>query len=77
MHAAVSNDQLRISFASGQNREWQLPSRRETSAIREVRDAAVQFAREQGATTGQQNAVKKALTNAGYFVSGYSTGSSV
>jgi hypothetical protein len=33
-----------------------------------VRDAAVQFAEENGATVGQVFAVKKALTEAGYHL---------
>jgi len=47
---------------------WSLPKRDDKAGIRRVRDAAVQFAEENGATVGQVFAVKKALTEAGYHL---------
>ncbi|MGH6974880.1 MAG: hypothetical protein ACRED7_03950 [Stellaceae bacterium] len=49
--------------------EWKLPDRSDKIAIRQVRDAAIEFALSQGATDpGQTNAVRKALTSAGYHL---------
>ena len=36
--------------------------------IRKIRDEAVYFAKNNGATSGQINAVKKTLTEAGYHI---------
>jgi hypothetical protein len=69
MHAAATEGQLNVSFADGTSREWHLPSKDDKAGIRRVRDSAVEFARQHRATIGQQNAVKKALTEAGYYVS--------
>ena len=38
--------------------------------LREERNEAVSFAQQNGATEGQVAAVKKALTSAGYYVTG-------
>ena len=64
----VAANELRLSFASGPSGSWRLPAKTEKAAIRTVRDLATAFAREHGATLGQVNAVKKALTDSGYFV---------
>lgn len=68
MSSYVGNGQLHVSFAGGASRSWSLPARSDKTAIRSVRDKAVSFARENGATIGQQNAVKKALTEDGYHL---------
>lgn len=64
----VEKDQLRVSYYDGPSRTWALPDRSDKAGIRKVRDEAVAFARENGATLGQVNAVKKALTDSGYHV---------
>ena len=69
MHASVKEGVLFVSFANGAERNWDVPSKRDKLGIRAIRDEAVEFARLQGGTIGQQNAVKKALTDAGYYVS--------
>ena len=68
MSCYVARNQLHISFQGGTSQDWQLPSKNNKSEIRTVRDKAVSFAREQGATIGQVNAVKKALTDNGYHL---------
>jgi hypothetical protein len=45
-----------------------LPDVTDKKGIRTVRDLAVEFARQNGASIGQENAVKKALTDAGYWL---------
>jgi hypothetical protein len=68
MSSYVNDDTLHVSFAGGANHSWPLPRREDKAAIRSVRDQAVEFARMNGATFGQENAVKKALTEAGFHL---------
>lgn len=68
MSSYVSTDQLYVAFAGGASRSWPLPGRNDKAALRATRDKAVSFAQENGATLGQVNAVKKALTDAGYHL---------
>jgi hypothetical protein len=68
MVARVDDGQLNIRFNSGHTKRWALPSRDDKAAIRKVRDEAVKFAEGTGVVFGQLQAVKKALTEAGYYV---------
>jgi hypothetical protein len=68
MSAKADDKSLRIHFADGVSMNWSLPDPNDKDGIRQVRDAAMTFAKENGATIGQQNAVRKALTNAGYYL---------
>jgi len=68
MAANVVGEELQIRFASGSSRVWLLPKRDDKIGIRRVRDAAIQFAKENGATDGQVSAVMKALTQNGYHL---------
>jgi hypothetical protein len=68
MSSFIDANQLHVSFQDGTSRSWTLPSSIDKLAIRTVRDNAVAFARENGATIGQVNAVKKALTDSGYHL---------
>lgn len=68
MSSHISNNQLQITFQDGNTRSWTLPARSDKSGIRAVRDKAVIFARENGATIGQINAVKKTLTDNKYHL---------
>jgi negative regulator of replication initiation len=69
MSTRVENGKLHVSFQTGNAESWDLPSKNDTEGIREVRDQAVKFAEMYDATVGQVNAVKKALTDNGYYVS--------
>ena len=71
MSARTEHGQLVVRFTDdGTERRWTLPDRSDRAAIRHVREDAVAFALEHGASDpGQTNAVKKALTDAKYFVS--------
>lgn len=69
MSAYVGGNQLYISFQDGPACSWALPSPNDKAAIREVRDKAVAFALENGASYGQKLAVMKALTAEGFYVS--------
>lgn len=64
----ISADQLHLSFQGGPSRSWPLPPRTDKVALKRIRDQAVTFARDHGATMGQVNAVKKTLTDAGYHL---------
>lgn len=68
MSARVENGRLVVEFQNGTSNKWPLPSRDDKNKIRLVRNQAVEFASRNGATEGQENAVKKALTEAGYHL---------
>ncbi len=69
MSANIERNKLIVEFQTGDRNEWKLPDRSDKNKIRSVRDSASEFAESIGATLGQVNAVKKALTDAGYYVS--------
>ena len=65
----ADGDRLSIAFRDGAANGWELPERSDREGIRHVRDEAVLWAKQQGASEpGQTNAVKKALTDAGYHI---------
>ena len=64
----ISGDQLVVGFVGAAERRWPLPARGDKRRIRSLRDEAVAFVTQQGATIGQQNAVKKVLTDSGYHL---------
>lgn len=68
MSSNISNNQLHITLQDGTSRSWPLPNRSDKSGIKAVRDKAVSFVKENGATIGQINAVKKTLTDNGYHL---------
>jgi hypothetical protein len=68
MSARVVGDRFVVQFETGASNSWQLPERHDKQQIRQVRDHAMRFAKDNGGTEGQQNAVRKALTNAGYHL---------
>lgn len=68
MSAEVRGNFLHVSFENGAVNKWQLPSPSNKEGIRKVRDLAVNFAKQNGASFGQERAVQKALTNAGYWL---------
>ena len=69
MTSKVDGQELVVAFAGGASKRWSLPKRDDKVGIRRTRDAAVRFAEENGATVyGQVNAVKRALTEAGYHL---------
>ena len=68
MVARVADRELSVRFKSGDAKRWTLPARDDKVAIRKVRDEAVNFAEGVGAVFGQLQAVKKALTDARYYV---------
>jgi len=68
MGANVEGIELIVEFLGGPLDRWTLPSQDNKMGIRKVRDEAVAFAKQNGATEGQVAAVKKALTSAGYHL---------
>lgn len=70
MSARVERGQLLVQFADNEKKRWELPDPSDKGAIRRIRGEAIAFALEHGASDpGQVNAVKKALTDAGYYLS--------
>ncbi len=68
MSSYVRDRSLIVEFHGGARNTFSLPDRADKLAIRRVRDKAVEFARDNGASYGQEMAVKKALTEAGYHL---------
>lgn len=69
MSARVEAGQLLVQFTDDAKSSWDLPEPGDKTGIRRIRDQAVDFALRHGATDpGQTNAVRKALTNAGYHL---------
>lgn len=68
MSAYVNSNFLIVEFEGGPRQQFPLPDSANKLAIRKVRDDAVQFAEDNEASLGQVNAVKKALTDAGYHL---------
>ena len=68
MRSYVEANELHVGFYNGSARSWPLPARSDKDGIRAVREQACHFASEHGATEGQVNAVRKALTEAGYHL---------
>ncbi len=68
MSSYLNNSQIHVAFQGGASRSWALPPKSDKTALRAVRAKAVAFARENGATVGQVNAVLKTLTDADYHL---------
>jgi hypothetical protein len=68
MSARVTDDgYLMVEFLGGQSNKWKLPSKADKNGIRKVKRLAVEFAENNEASTGQVNAVIKAMTDAEYW----------
>lgn len=71
LSARVEEGRLVVEFPEcEQKTSWELPAPSDRDAIRRIREAASAFATDNGATQGQVQAVKKALTENGYYVRG-------
>ena len=69
MLAHVEHGRFWVQFTDDEKSWWDLPDPTDKEAIRHIRDEAVNFALAHGASNpGQTNAVKKALTDAGYYL---------
>ena len=68
MSTGVNNQVLFVEFADGSSNEWALPPQHDKNALRAIRSQALRFAEQHGASIGQLNAVKKALTDNGYHL---------
>lgn len=69
MRARVTGTTLSVAFEHEAPQTWELPTNKgDQHGIRRVRDLAVQYAVGRGATDGQRNAVGKAISEAGYYL---------
>ncbi len=64
----VKGGKFVLRFQDGLTQSWPLPNKEDKKGIRELRDKAVSFVRKNMGTYGQEEAVKKALTQAGYYL---------
>lgn len=70
MSARIEGGKLLVEFEDGAANRWKLPHPSKKEDIKRLREEAVDFALEHGATDpGQTNAVRKALTDAGFHIS--------
>jgi hypothetical protein len=71
MSARTEGSQLVVEFEDGATNRWELPHPSKKEDVKRLREEAVAFALEHGATDpGQTNAVRKALTNSGFHIAG-------
>lgn len=68
MTSYVSGNQLHIEFNGGNSLSWALPDRSDKAGIRIVLDKAILFAKNNEASFGQINAVRKTLTSEDYHL---------
>ena len=69
MSARVEGNLLVVAFKDeGISERWALPDRSNKEEIRRIRDEATTFAHKHGASRGQVDAAKKALTEAGFWL---------
>ncbi len=67
----VLNNKLEVSYPEdGILQTWNLPSKSDREAIREVLNEALAFGESNGASEGQLKAIRKALTENGYYLVG-------
>jgi hypothetical protein len=68
MSARVTDERLSVEIEGGNSRKFELPQDKSDKAgTKSARDAAHVYARSQGATQGQIDAITKALNEAGYY----------
>lgn len=68
MTAKVEEGKLTIGFEGQKIRKFKMPSAADKPKLKLLLTKALEFAVEQGATIGQQKAVRKAFTSAGYYM---------
>jgi negative regulator of replication initiation len=68
MTSFISKNQLYIEFQDGTSSSWTLPEHSDKAEIRTLLNKAIEFARRNGASLGQINAVRKTLTSEGYHL---------
>jgi len=68
MTTRLVNGHLSVAFVDGPAKTWRLPLKQDKTEIREVRNHAVEFAQQQGATDGQIKGLIRVLTGAGYHI---------
>lgn len=68
MSSKVENGALVVGFAEGPSSRFALPQKHDKSAIRSAMEQAIRFANANGASEGQERAIRKVLTDAGYYL---------
>lgn len=68
MTTRIDDGHLSVSFADGPEKTWPLPLKEDKTQILEIRNRAVLFAEQQGATDGQIKGLIRVLTGAGYHI---------
>jgi negative regulator of replication initiation len=58
----------KITFDSGREKVFPLPDKTDREGVKELTDKVMRFVKDAGATIGQINAARKALTDRGYLI---------
>lgn len=66
MSSRVEDDDLILLIEGKPVKKWRLPDKSDTEKLRLLRAEAVQFAAAQGATEGQQAAMRRTMWKEGY-----------
>lgn len=64
----IADGRITFAFDDGPSSEWALPAKADKDGIGKVRSEAIAWGKKVGATDGQVDAIKKALTSAGYHL---------
>lgn len=70
MSPRIEDGYLKVQMEFGEDMLWRLPDRHDRAAIRELSTEARAWVADRGATYGQEKAIHKALTEAGYYLTG-------
>jgi hypothetical protein len=68
MTSYINRNQLNVEFANGASSSWTLPNQSDKKAIRTILEKAITFAKENKASLGQINAIRKTLTDNDYHL---------
>jgi hypothetical protein len=68
MTAYIDGDKLHVEFEDGNHSEWPLPDRNDKAEISAITHNAISWARNHGATLGQENYVRQVLTRNDYHI---------
>jgi hypothetical protein len=65
-----ASEVLSVRFEGGASREWVLPVKGDVSELKRITDEALHFAEGEGGSKGQLQYIRKALSQAGHYITG-------
>ena len=71
LHRDLNGKEVTFGFGDGPRKTWKLPpNKADKHQVRRIREEALEFGKANGATPGQLNAIAKAFSDAGYYLTG-------